>query len=52
MVEINPKLLKLLKGAAEDGVIVCPKCAAKIEPDAKNCGECGWENILVKEGYI
>jgi len=42
----------LLKQAALEGVINCPICNALLEPDVKECGECGWENILITEGYI
>lgn len=42
---------RLLKQASKDGVISCPKCGLHIEPDAPKCS-CGWENLLIVEGYI
>ena len=41
----------LLREAVEMGFITC-KCGNKIEADCPVCGECGWENPLVAEGYI
>jgi len=45
------KLSELLKAAAIDGVITCPKCGNSLEPDAEKCG-CGWKNILRLFGFI
>jgi hypothetical protein len=43
-------LNKLLKEAAIDGVIHCPK-GHGLEPDAPVC-QCGWKNPLVILGMI
>ena len=48
MCEVN----ELLKEAAYDGVIKCRDCGISLEPDCPKCGECGWENPIVKLGYI
>lgn len=45
------ELEKLLKQAAEEGVIKCPKCGNSLEPDAEGC-YCGWKNTLLELGYI
>ena len=45
------KLEHLLKQAAEDGIITCPKCGCSIEPDSEKCS-CGWRNPLPAGGYI
>jgi len=42
---------KLLRQAAYDGVIECPKCGCNLEPDAEKC-QCGWINILRAQGFI
>ena len=49
---INESLLNdLLEEAVTEGVITCPLCDNKLEPDAEKCS-CGWTNILVEGGYI
>jgi len=48
---VCPKLGDLLKQAALEGVITCPKCSSSLEPDAERCS-CGWKNVLVKFGFI
>jgi len=45
-------LERLIEEAAMEEIIHCPICNSALEPDAKKCGDCGWENILVLEGYI
>ena len=45
-------LESLLRQAAHEGVITCPVCGSSLEPDAEECGECQWENPLIKLGYI
>lgn len=30
----------------------CDECGSPLECDARNCGECGWENPLIKLGLI
>lgn len=42
---------RLLKQAAEEGLIRCPSCSQFIEPDCNECS-CGWNNILIEEGLI
>ena len=49
---VSKEALKLLKKAAFDSVIECGGCGINLEPDCDICGECGWENPLVKEGLI
>lgn len=44
-------LTKLLREAAIEGVITCPKCENQIEPDAEKC-HCGWKNPLREMGLI
>jgi len=41
----------LLEETVRKGFITCPKCGNRIEPDAYACC-CGWQNPLVKEGWI
>ncbi|NMC06243.1 MAG: hypothetical protein GYA24_13590 [Candidatus Lokiarchaeota archaeon] len=48
MVTIN----KLLQQAVIDGVLECPVCGGRLEPDAEHCGDCGWTNPLVELGFI
>jgi len=43
---------QVLREAALFSVITCRKCGNKIEADCEKCGECGWENPIVKEGLI
>ena len=42
----------LLEQAALEARIICPGCGSPLEPDCPKCGECGWENPLIKWGYI
>lgn len=49
--EHKGNLNKLLRRTATEGVIACPNCGRTLEPDAPKC-VCGWENRLVKEGWI
>ena len=42
----------ILEEAVKDGMITCPKCENKIEPDGPECGICGWENPIVILGLI
>ena len=44
-------ILELLGQAAIDGVITCPKCGNRLEPDAEKCS-CGWVNELRERGMI
>lgn len=44
-------LQSLLKQAAMDGVITDPK-GHRLEPDAAQCGQCGWKNPLPASGLI
>ncbi len=30
----------------------CPCCGMPVEMDLPNCGTCGWEGVLIKEGLI
>ena len=48
---VKNKIDQLLKQAAYDGVIECPKCGRNLEPDAEKCS-CGWVNPLRKYGFI
>ena len=41
----------LLKEVVEEGVITCLICGFHLESDCEVC-QCGWENVLVKEGYV
>jgi len=41
----------ILQQAAFDGIIECPECGNKIEPDAETCS-CGWINPLREMGMI
>lgn len=43
--------MNILKQAAEEGIITCPECGESIEPDCEECS-CGWENPLIKLGFI
>jgi len=58
MKTIKPKkidedlLEELLEEAATEEIIHCPICASALEPDTEKCDNCGWENILVLEGYV
>lgn len=45
------QLEQLLKQAALDGVITCPKCHNNLESDAEKCS-CGWKNPLPEGGWI
>jgi len=45
------ELFDLLKDAVCDN-FKCGECGSLLEPDAKFCGICGWENPLVKGGFI
>jgi len=49
--KLKGNLTKLLRQAASEGVITCPNCGRTLEPDAPKC-VCGWENRLVKEGWV
>jgi len=42
----------LLEEAAMEGVLTCQGCGNRIEPDCDRCGECGWVNPLVSQGFI
>jgi len=42
----------LLRQAAIEGCLICPGCGSSLEPDCPKCGECGWENPLIKWRYI
>lgn len=48
---MDTELLYLMQQAAEEGVIECPECGNTIEPDCPKC-YCGWENPIVRNGYI
>jgi len=51
--EINmQEIERLLKQAVYDSVITCGGCESNIEADCEVCGICGWENPLVKGGFI
>jgi len=41
----------ILREAAMEGVITCPVCGNRIEPDCDECC-CGWVNPLVELGFI
>ncbi|GAI32786.1 unnamed protein product [marine sediment metagenome] len=43
---------RLLKQAVYDSCITCGGCETNLEADCDICGICGWENPLVKFGYI
>ena len=45
-------MMSVLEEAAIDGVITCPECGNRIEPDCDRCGDCGWVNPLVEMGLI
>lgn len=47
----RPMLERLLEEAAS-GILECRGCGDALEPDAPECGACGWENPLVREGLI
>jgi len=40
-----------LEEAANEGMITCPNCGNKIEPDGEKC-ICTWVNPIVKLGFI
>lgn len=42
---------ELLKEAAINGTITCPKCGRELELDNPKCS-CGWENILVEGCWV
>lgn len=42
---------QLLEQAVHQGFITCQNCDNRIEPDADAC-YCGWQNPLVREGWI
>ena len=42
---------EILRQAAFEGVIECPECGNKIEPDCDAC-PCGWINPVVEMGMI
>jgi len=41
----------LLEEALGEGVITCPECGERLEPDAVKC-LCGWKNVLMEAGLI
>ena len=41
----------VLREAAMDGIISCPACGNRIEPDCEKCC-CGWVNPLLEMGLI
>lgn len=43
---------KLLAQAVYDDCITCGVCETNLEADCPVCGMCGWENPLVKFGFI
>ena len=45
-------MMSLLQEAAFEGVITCPECGNRLEPDCPKCGECGWKNSIVEAGMI
>lgn len=45
-------IVDLLEQAAVDGTVTCGGCGLEIEPDCETCGNCGWKNPLVAEGFI
>lgn len=51
MTNIN-SIEKYLEEAVVQGRIECPQCNNYLEPDCPICGECGWENPLIKQGLI
>ena len=46
------RLEKLLEEAVMEGCIMCRECGSLLEPDAEECGECGWSNPIFAEGCI
>ena len=44
--------IAVLEEAVMEGAIICRGCGSIIEPDAEKCGECGWINPVVSEGWI
>ena len=44
--------IKDLLKQALTGTLTCGDCGSLLEPDAKRCGDCGWDNPLVLGGYI
>lgn len=48
---MSKQIEELLRNAVMDQ-FVCDGCGTPLESDAEQCGDCGWENPLVKEGYI
>lgn len=44
--------IEVLEEAVMEGIIVCRECGSLLEPDAEKCGECGWINPVVSQGWI
>ena len=43
--------MDLLEQAVFDGVMDCPECGNRLEPDCPEC-ECGWKNTILGMGMI
>lgn len=50
--EYNKNFMEALQQCAFDSVLECQECGNLLEPDAKKCGECGWENPVRAMGMI
>jgi len=43
--------MNIMEETLMEGVITCPKCGNRIEPDCDVCS-CGWKNPLIEMGMI
>ncbi|MGW8177283.1 MAG: hypothetical protein ACWGQW_00580 [bacterium] len=43
---------QMLKDAVIEGIVECPDCGERMEPDCSRCPECGKPNPLRAGGYI
>lgn len=47
----DEEICDLMEAAVMDS-FECQDCGSPLECDARTCGECGWENPLIKLGLI
>jgi len=45
------EIINILEEAVMNGVICCPECGNRIEPDCEKCS-CGWINPVMAMGFI
>ena len=50
--EAEDEIVQLLQDAVWEGIIECPDCGERMEPDCRRCPGCGKPNPLRAGGYI